>query len=53
MSDRSTAIAHARDAFDSGRFQDVLAKLIAVPSTSQDPDRAADVATYLDAHIRP
>ncbi|MBW4035828.1 MAG: M20 family metallopeptidase [Proteobacteria bacterium] len=53
MSDRNTAIAHARAAFDSGRFQDVLAKLIAVPSTSQDPDRAADVATYLDAHIRP
>jgi acetylornithine deacetylase/succinyl-diaminopimelate desuccinylase-like protein len=53
MSGRDAAIARARAAFDSGAFRDLLARLVAVRSTSQDPGHEADVRAYLADHIRP
>jgi acetylornithine deacetylase/succinyl-diaminopimelate desuccinylase-like protein len=50
---RAGAVDRALRFFDDGHFRDLLAQLVAVPSTSQDPAHAADVAAYLDAHIRP
>jgi acetylornithine deacetylase/succinyl-diaminopimelate desuccinylase-like protein len=53
MGSRDGAIARARADFDSGAFRDRLATLVAVPSTSQDPDHGADVARYLSDHLLP
>ena len=50
---RETVIAAAATHFDSGAFRDRLAELVAIPSTSQDPDFAADVDRYLGAAIKP
>ncbi len=50
---RDAAIAHATEVFDSGRFRDHLAELVAIPSTSQDPAYAADVQRYLGDAIQP
>jgi acetylornithine deacetylase/succinyl-diaminopimelate desuccinylase-like protein len=53
VSSRDGAIDRARDEFESGRFRDRLAALVAVPSTSQEAAHAGDLVVYLDAHIRP
>ncbi len=53
MASRDSAIARALDCFDSNRFRDHLAELVAIRSTSQDPGHEADVQLYLDAAIRP
>jgi acetylornithine deacetylase/succinyl-diaminopimelate desuccinylase-like protein len=53
MGTRSGAIASALAFFDTGRFRDRLADLVAIPSTSQDPAHEADVARYLEGAIRP
>ena len=37
---RAAAIAHAHHHFDSGAFREVLARRVAVPTESQNPDRA-------------
>jgi acetylornithine deacetylase/succinyl-diaminopimelate desuccinylase-like protein len=50
---REGAIARAMTDFDSGQFQKRLARLVAIPSTSQDPDHAPDVQRYLDTGIQP
>ncbi len=53
MGSRESAVARAVSFFDDGRFRDLLAGLIAIPSTSQEAAHAADVARYLDEAIRP
>ena len=53
MSTRELAIAQARDFFDSGRFRDRLAELVAIPSTSQDPGHEADLHRYLAEGMAP
>ena len=50
---REQAIARAMRLFDSGRFRDRLAGLVAIPSTSQDPAHMPDVQRYLADAIRP
>ena len=50
---RETAIAGAAAYFDSNGFRDQLARLVAIPSTSQDPAHRADVERYLGAAIQP
>lgn len=45
---RDAAIAAVRSRFDSGAFEADLARAIAIPSESQNPDRAADLVRYLD-----
>ena len=53
MATRNGAIAGALDVFDSNRFRDHLATLVAFPSTSQDPGHEADVQRYLSDGIEP
>jgi acetylornithine deacetylase/succinyl-diaminopimelate desuccinylase-like protein len=50
---RENAIASAFDAFDSGTFAAELARRIAIPTESQNPDRAGDLAHYLTAEMIP
>ncbi len=52
MNMRDGAIASALAEFDGSGFQDRLAALIAIPSTSQDPGHGADLHGYVD-HLRP
>ena len=49
---KADAINRALEAFDAG-FEDRLAALVAIPSTSQDPGHAADLRAYLDDAIQP
>lgn len=53
MGTREEAVARALAGFDQGGFRERLAELVAIPSTSQEPEHAPDVARYLDAAIRP
>jgi acetylornithine deacetylase/succinyl-diaminopimelate desuccinylase-like protein len=53
MGSRDGAIARALAGFDDNGFRDRLAELVAIPSTSQDPGHAADVARYLSEAIQP
>jgi acetylornithine deacetylase/succinyl-diaminopimelate desuccinylase-like protein len=53
MPNRDGAIARAHAFFDDGGFQDLLARLVAIPSTSQEPDSAPALRQYLDEAIRP
>jgi len=50
---RAQAIAHAERHFDSGDFKDVLARRVALPTESQNPERAHALAEYLDGEMRP
>ncbi|KAF0231202.1 MAG: hypothetical protein FD175_1071 [Beijerinckiaceae bacterium] len=50
---RDLAIATAFAGFDSGTFAADLARRIAIPTESQNPDRAGDLATYLTAEMIP
>lgn len=50
---RAQAIAQAEECFDSGAFRALLARRLALPTESQNPDRAAVLADYLEAEIRP
>jgi acetylornithine deacetylase/succinyl-diaminopimelate desuccinylase-like protein len=53
MTSRESALARALTDFDSNRFRDHLAALVAIPSTSQDPGHEADVQRYLGEAIQP
>jgi acetylornithine deacetylase/succinyl-diaminopimelate desuccinylase-like protein len=53
MPSRDSALARALTDFDSNRFRDHLADLVAIPSTSQDPGHEADVQRYLVDAIQP
>ncbi|CAN7153265.1 M20 family metallopeptidase [Bosea sp. LjRoot9] len=50
---RAQAIAHAQDYFDSGSFKSDLARLVAMPTESQNPERAPMLAEYLETEMRP
>jgi acetylornithine deacetylase/succinyl-diaminopimelate desuccinylase-like protein len=50
---RTQAIAHATQHFDSGAFARTLAERVAVKSCSQQPDMAAELLAYLQAHMQP
>jgi acetylornithine deacetylase/succinyl-diaminopimelate desuccinylase-like protein len=53
MATRDAAIARATQFFDGGGFRDLLAELVAIRSTSQDPGHEADVQRYLEQAIQP
>ncbi|MCY1205520.1 Succinyl-diaminopimelate desuccinylase [compost metagenome] len=50
---RAHAIAQAEQCFDSGAFRALLARRLAMPTESQNPERAAVLADYLESEIRP
>ncbi|HSP23859.1 MAG TPA: M20/M25/M40 family metallo-hydrolase, partial [Saliniramus sp.] len=50
---RQDAVARAEARFDSGRFKADLARLVAIPTESQNPDRAADLSRYVEEEMRP
>ena len=50
---RETAIANALNVFTSGAFRDLMARRIAIPTESQNPDRAADLMRYLVEEMTP
>ncbi len=50
---RDAAIRHATDHFDSGAFRAELSRLVAIPTESQDPDRASELVRYLEEGLRP
>lgn len=53
MGSRESAIARATERFDSGAFRALLAELVKIPSTAQDPDHAEALGRYLEIAIRP
>lgn len=50
---RDAAIAAAFAEFDTGRFRETLARRVAIPTESQNPERAADLARYLAEEMGP
>jgi len=50
---RELAISRAGQCFDSGAFRALLARRVAAPTESQNPDRADALAAYLESEIRP
>lgn len=50
---REQALQHAAQCFDSGEFQQLLARRIAIPTESQNPERAGELARYLDDEMTP
>ena len=50
---RNGALDRVRDHYDSGAFVETLARRVAVPSTSQDPDFAPHLWRYLEEEIAP
>src|SRR3974390_3260312 len=49
---RMKAIARATDYFDKGTFKSELARRVAIPTESQSPERAAELARYIDTEMR-
>lgn len=50
---RARAVDAAQSLVDSGRFRDDLADLVAYPTESQVPERAAELRHYLDQAMQP
>lgn len=50
---RQAAIDHATRTFESGRFRDDLARRVAIPTESQNPERKAELQAYLDDEMIP
>ena len=50
---RAQAIAKAQDYFDSGRMKSDLGRLVAIPTESQNPDRAPVLGDYLAQEMQP
>src|SRR5262249_13880985 len=50
---RAAAIARAHRYFDSGDFLVDLRRRVAIPSTSQEPERAPELRRYLDEEMAP
>jgi acetylornithine deacetylase/succinyl-diaminopimelate desuccinylase-like protein len=53
MASRDGAVARACEAFDSGAFRERLSGLLAIPSTSQDPEHAPALRAYLAEGLAP
>jgi acetylornithine deacetylase/succinyl-diaminopimelate desuccinylase-like protein len=49
---RERAIAHAERYFDEGGFFADLARRVAIPTESQNPERGADLKRYLEQEMR-
>ena len=50
---RTDAIARAHAHFDDGDFIDALRRRVAIPSTSQEPERAEALRAYLRDEMEP
>jgi acetylornithine deacetylase/succinyl-diaminopimelate desuccinylase-like protein len=50
---RETAIAAALQYFDSGTFKADLARRVAIPTESQNPQRAAELKRYISDEMQP
>jgi acetylornithine deacetylase/succinyl-diaminopimelate desuccinylase-like protein len=50
---RDAAIARAADYFDTGGFKADLARRVAIPTESQNPERAAELARYVEIEMKP
>src|ERR1700675_737806 len=50
---RDLAIARAAEYFDTGAFKTDLARRVAIPTESQNPDRAGELARYVEAEMKP
>ena len=50
---RDAAIGRAANYFDSGAFKADLARRVAIPTESQNAERAGELARYLDAEMVP
>ncbi len=50
---RDEAIACAERHFDSGAFKQDVARLVAMPTESQNPDRASVLHAYLEQEMMP
>jgi acetylornithine deacetylase/succinyl-diaminopimelate desuccinylase-like protein len=53
MVTRQAAIDRATAYFDGGAFKRDLARRVAIPTESQNPERAPDLARYVETEIRP
>ncbi len=53
MPTREGALSRAAGFFDGGGFRDLLAGLVAIPSTAQEAGREAELDRYLRGAIRP
>lgn len=49
---REQAIINVERVFDSGGFQKTLARRVAIPTESQNPERAPELSRYLDDELR-
>lgn len=50
---RAGAVAAAHTLFDRGLYRDLLARAVAVPTESQNPDRAPQMPVYFDTVVGP
>ncbi|MGO4570495.1 M20 family metallopeptidase [Microvirga sp. 2TAF3] len=50
---RQAAIARAESHFDSGAFKADLARLVAMPTESQNPDRSGVLDAYVEKEMKP
>jgi acetylornithine deacetylase/succinyl-diaminopimelate desuccinylase-like protein len=50
---RAAAVTRAEAYFDTGAFKEDLARRVAIPTESQNPDRAADLARYIETEMQP
>ena len=50
---RAAAVARAEAYFDSGAFKADLARRVAIPTESQNPERAQELARYLSSEMVP
>jgi acetylornithine deacetylase/succinyl-diaminopimelate desuccinylase-like protein len=50
---RADAVARAQDYFDRGAFKTDLARRVAIPTESQNPERAAELARYVETEMKP
>src|SRR5215211_2956260 len=50
---RADAVSRAEAYFDSGAFRDDLARRVAIPTESQNPERKSDLARYISSEIAP
>lgn len=53
MTSRAAAIASAQTLFDDGTLKATLSRRVAIPTESQNPDRAVDLARYLTDEMAP
>jgi hypothetical protein len=50
---RDLALARAAEYFDNGAFKADLARRVAIPTESQNPERAGELASYIEAEMKP